>query len=67
MNGSNKIRPLCPTCREAIELDDPDVVQAVEIVPVPGFGEGAGDVAEGRREVFHAGCFPEGDPSYQRL
>jgi hypothetical protein len=43
------------------------VIEAVEVVSVPGFGEGAQDVADGMRAVFHERCFPEDDPSYRRL
>ena len=50
----------------AIEPDERDVVEAVEIVPVPGFGA-PGDTAEGMGAVFHPACFDEGDPSYRRL
>jgi predicted nucleic acid-binding Zn ribbon protein len=64
---SDRQRTICPICGVAIEPDEPDVVEAVEIVPVSGFGEGGGDVADGMRAVFHERCFPEGDPSYRRL
>lgn len=63
---SGRPRTLCPTCGEAIEPDEPDVIEAVEIVSVPGSGA-PGDVAEGMKAVFHESCFPEGDPNYRRL
>ena len=43
---SERPRTRCPTCERAIEPDATDVVEAVEIVPVPGFGEGVADTAE---------------------
>jgi hypothetical protein len=63
---SDRPRPVCPTCGQAIEPEDPDAVEAVEIVPVPGFGA-LDDTAEGLGVLFHAACFPEGDPRYRRL
>jgi hypothetical protein len=57
---------LCPRCGDAIEPDESDVVGAVEIVPVPGFGAPA-DTAEGMRALFHPSCFREGDPRYRRI
>jgi hypothetical protein len=45
---SDRPRTLCPGCGEAIEPDEVDVVEAVEVVPVPGF-EATGDTAEGNR------------------
>jgi hypothetical protein len=57
---------VCPTCGEAIEPHERDVIEAHEIVSVPGFGAAA-DTAEGPREVFHRDCFPEGNPRYRRI
>jgi hypothetical protein len=59
-------RTICPRCGEAIEPDESNVVEAVEVVSTPGFGA-AGDEAEGMRAVFHSACFDEGDPNYRRL
>jgi|Tabmets5t2r1_1033131.scaffolds.fasta_scaffold601375_1 hypothetical protein len=59
-------RTLCPACGEAIEPNEPDVVEAVKLEPAPGFGA-PGDVAEGMNVVFHESCFPEGDPNYRRV
>jgi hypothetical protein len=63
---SERPRTICPTCGEAIEPDETDVVEAVEIEDASTFGE-PGDVVEGMRAVFHAAHFPEGDPRYRRL
>jgi hypothetical protein len=63
---SDRRRTLCPTCGQPIEPDETDVVEAVEIDPMVGFGEGP-DTAEGMRDVFHPACFPEGDPGRRRL
>jgi hypothetical protein len=62
---SDRPRTSCPTCGEAIEPDETDVIEAVEIRSVGGFGAPA-DTAEGMRVVFHPACFPQGDPSYRR-
>src|SRR5262245_31411774 len=59
-------RTLCPTCREPIEPDELDVIEAEEIVPTEGFGSPS-DTAEGLRVAFHIDCFPEGDPRYRRV
>jgi hypothetical protein len=64
---SDRPRTPCPTCGEMIEPDEPDVVEAEEIVSMPGMGAGATDTAEGMKAVFHEACFPEGDPDYRRL
>ena len=50
----------------AIEPDERDVVEAVEVVSTPGFGA-AGDETAGMKAVFHPACFDEGDASYRRL
>jgi hypothetical protein len=63
---SDRSRTLCPTCGEAIEPDEPDVVEAVKLEPAPAFGA-SGDVVEGMKFVFHADCFPEDAPNYRRL
>jgi len=63
---SDRPRTPCPACGRAIEPDETDVVEAVEIVPVPGFGA-PGDTAEGMRAVFHTSCFREDDPGWRRL
>jgi hypothetical protein len=63
---SDRPRTIYPTCGQAIEPDEPDVVEAVEIRPMPGFGA-RGDTAEGMKYAFHESCFPEGDPNYRRL
>jgi hypothetical protein len=62
---SDRPRTPCPTCRQAIEPDETDIVEAVKIVPVPGFGA-TGDATEGMGAVFHRACFPEGDPGWRR-
>jgi hypothetical protein len=62
---SDRPRTKCPTCGEVIEPDELDVVEAVEIRSVPGFGA-PGDTAEGLRVVFHESCFDEDDPNYRR-
>ncbi|MBD0281675.1 MAG: hypothetical protein ICV69_05710 [Thermoleophilaceae bacterium] len=62
---SERPRTTCPTCGEAIDPDESDVVEAVEVAPVPGFGA-PGDTADGMSVVFHESCFPEGDPRYRR-
>jgi hypothetical protein len=54
-------RTICPTCGDVIEPDELDVVEAVEIVAVPGF-DAPSDTAEGMGVVFHPSCFPEGHP-----
>ena len=54
---SDRPRTRCPTCERAIEPDETDVVEAVEIVPVPGFGEGLADDRRGQ-----AGRVPSGLP-----
>jgi len=59
-------RTLCPACGKAIEPDESDVVEAVEVVPTPGMGA-TSDEVEGMKAVFHERCFPEGDPRYRRL
>jgi hypothetical protein len=48
---SDRPRTICPTRGEGIESDEPGVVKAVEIVPVPGFGA-PGDTAEGMKALF---------------
>ena len=63
---SHRPRTLCPSCGQAIEPDETHVVEAVELVPVPGFGA-PDDKAEGMRVAFHVSCFDEGDPNYRRL
>jgi hypothetical protein len=63
---NDRPRTVCPTCGEVIEPDERDVVKAVEIIPVPGFGAHT-DTAEGLEVVFHEWHFPEGDPRYRRL
>ena len=62
---SDRPRTICPTCGEAIEPDESDVVEAVEIVPVQGSGAPS-DIAEGMRVVFHPSCFPKGHSGYRR-
>ena len=63
---SDRTRTICPSCGEAIEPDESDVVEAVEIVSVPAFGA-PDNVAEGMKALFHERCFPEGHPNYRRL
>jgi hypothetical protein len=63
---SERRRTLCPTCGEAIEPDEPDVIEAEEMVSMPGMGA-PGDAEPGLRVVFHEAHFPEGDPRYRRL
>jgi hypothetical protein len=59
---------LCEGCRQEIDPQSADTVQAVELVPVPGQGTAAGDVAEGLTMLFHDGCYPgdEGFPGGRR-
>ncbi len=59
-------RTLCPVCGKAIEPEETDVVEAVEIRSEPGFGA-PGDQVEGMKAVFHPHCFPEGSPEWRRL
>ena len=63
---SDRPRTECPTCGEAIEPEETDVVEAVEVVPVPGFGA-PNDTTEGMGALFHPDCFPEGDRRYRRV
>jgi hypothetical protein len=63
---TDRPRTLCPTCHQAIEPDESEVVEAIEVDSVAGFGAPA-DTADAMRVVFHPTCFPEGDPSYRRL
>jgi hypothetical protein len=63
---SDRPRTQCPNCGAAIEPEETDVVEAVEVVPVPGFGA-PDDTAEGMGALFHRDCFPEGDPRYRRV
>jgi hypothetical protein len=57
----------CPACRRLITPEQVDVVEAVVIRPVPGFGTGPADTAEEPGFVFHEACFPDGDPNWRRL
>ncbi len=67
MNGEARPRTKCPGCGLVIEPDEArELIEAVEIVPVPGFGA-EGDEAEGIGALFHADCFVEGDPGYRRV
>ena len=60
-------RPVCPGCGKRISPDDPDAIRAVEVVPVPGMGDAAGEVAEGMDALFHPECFGGGVPGFRRL
>ena len=64
---SERTGTTCPTCGAVIQPDETGMIEAVEIVPAPGFGAGAHDTAEGMHALFHAGCFPDGDPRWRRL
>jgi hypothetical protein len=55
---------VCERCREPVVPADPDVVRAVELVPVPTFGA-PDDVAEGMGVLFHRVCFPEDTQAYR--
>ena len=57
---------VCEGCGDLIDPSGPDVVRAVELVPLPGMGEGASDVAEGLPLVFHEACFVD-SPRYRRV
>lgn len=59
--------PRCPACGEEIQPDDPGVLRAVEVVPVPDTGEGDGDVADGFEALFHVECFGGGVQGFRRL
>jgi hypothetical protein len=63
---SERPRTPCPACGQIIEPDDTDVVEAEEVVPMPGMGA-PGDEAAGMRVVFHRDCYREDDPSYRRV
>jgi hypothetical protein len=63
---SDRPRTVCPTCGEAIEPDETGVIEAVEIVSMPGM-QAAGDTEEGLNVVFHESCFDDADPNYRRL
>jgi hypothetical protein len=64
--ASDRPRTLCPTCGEAIEPEDTTVIEAVERLPAPTFGD-PGDAVEGLRYAFHEECWDEGDPLYRRV
>ena len=64
---SDRPRTTCPTCGEVIEPDEPNVIEAAEIVSTPGMGAGRGDAAEGMTAVFHEACFPVDHPNYRRV
>ena len=56
---------ICETCRERVEPSDPDVLYAVELKEVGGFGTGR-EYAEGLGVYFHEWCYPEGSRLYRR-
>ena len=64
---SDRPRTPCPTCGQAIEPDETDVVEAVEIVPVAGETIIVPEDVVGRRAAFHPACFPDDDPGWRRL
>lgn len=47
-----------------VEPSDPDVVRAVELVDVTGFG-GPQETVEGLGVYFHRDHFPRNDPGYR--
>jgi hypothetical protein len=49
-----------------IEPDETEVIEAVELVPTPSFGN-PGDVTEGMGALFHVACFDVNDPRYRRV
>lgn len=63
---SDRHRTRCPTCGGVFEPDDEDVVEAIEIVPMRGFGAPS-DTAEGMHALFHPWCFSEGDSRFRRV
>jgi hypothetical protein len=54
---------VCETCKESVDLSDPDVVYAVEVKEALRF-IGTEEV-EGRGVYFHEECFPWDDPAYR--
>jgi hypothetical protein len=64
---TDRPRTLCFGCGQPIESGETDVIEAEEIRPMSGFGEGATDTAPGRRYAFHTECYPHGHPNLRRL
>lgn len=58
-------RVLCPTCREAVDVNDPATVQAFEQVNTATWGEPT-DTSDGMKAAFHPGCWIASNPRYRR-
>jgi hypothetical protein len=54
---SDRAQTLCPTCGEAIEPEERNVVEAVEIRAAPGFGA-PGDAVEGMNAMSTSRASP---------
>jgi hypothetical protein len=53
---------LCSACRGAVDVDDPDVVYAVELKESPTFL--GSELVVGVGVYFHGKCFPRDVPGY---
>jgi hypothetical protein len=62
---SEKPYSICAGCREKIDPEAPDTVEAVELISTPTMGQ-PNDVREGLKAYFHEACFP-GTSRYRRL
>jgi hypothetical protein len=58
-------RTLCPTCGEAIEPDEVNVVEADELAEMPPTFGGTGEIEVIRRAAFHPACFPQRHPRWR--
>jgi hypothetical protein len=57
---------ICGGCRQRVDPERDELIEAAEVVAVPTFGDPHGTV-EGLHVLFHPSCFPVGSPRYRRV